>query len=514
MSVFFSAILSDLTSRSVSFLIDKCLTMAAAAPAVEETLNSLQRLLHRAHVIVEESQERIVTNQAMLRQLNRLQKEMYRAYHTLDTLRCKAPDADGDDHNLIAAGRSFKTSRINPANRLRSRGGSSSSEHERAIQVLGDLETTMRDVRELVVFLSGCPRLCRQPYSVHLLVGKCMFNRQMEMEHVMEFLLRSCDEEEETPAVLPIIGPGRVGKTTIIEHACNDQRVRSHFSQILRFSQDGLRDVKTIPTLGDCSVIKLILDDDHAFRGEKMTTLVIIEVVGDIDQGVWEKLYSDCRHQIGRGSKILVASRSDKIARLGRATQTQPLTVRSFTEEEYWYFFKARMFGSTDIKDHPKVAAIAMDLAREMHMCFFGASLFGRLLKANFDARIWSRALAMLREFIRINILLYGVVDIWQLEDPLFVRRTNNTSSECFVILDDYQTVSVEEESGPSSEGTQMSILDLFFGENNVRPRGRFNVLAYRSHIPPHYSYVVTCEVQRQHGVFSRKKRSIQHVAS
>ncbi|KAF8690560.1 hypothetical protein HU200_040924 [Digitaria exilis] len=77
--------------------------MTAAAPAVEETLNSLQRLLHRAHVIVEESEERIVTNQAMLRQLNRLRKEMYRGYHTLDTLRCRAPDADGDDHNRAVA---------------------------------------------------------------------------------------------------------------------------------------------------------------------------------------------------------------------------------------------------------------------------------------------------------------------------------------------------------------------------------------------------------------------------
>nr|CAB3456177.1 unnamed protein product [Digitaria exilis] len=495
--------------------------MAAAAPAVEETLNSLQRLLIRAHVIVEESQERIVTNQAMLRQLNRLQKEMYRGYHTLDNLRCRAPDADGDDHNrAVAAGRSFTASRFNPAKRLRLRGGSSSSQHERAIEVLGDLEAAIRDVRELVMFLSGCPRLCRQPYTVHLLVGKCMFNRQMEMEQIMEFLLRSSvEEEEEAPAVLPIIGPGKVGKTTIIEHACNDQRVRSHFSQILRFSQDGLRDVKTIPTLGDCGVIKLDDDDDYDDRavvgGEKMTTLVIIEVAGDIDEGVWEKLYSDCRHQTGWGSKILVASRSDKIARFGRATQTQPLTVRFFTEEAYWFFFKARTFGSTDMKDHPKVAAIAMDLARELNGCFFGASLFGRLLKANFDARIWSRALATLREFHRMNRLVFGadLVDIWQAVGPVFVRRSNDASSEHFVILDDYQTVSVEEDSAPSSEDPQLSILDLFFGENDVRPCGRFNVLAYRSHVPPRYSYMMTCEVQRQHREFSRNKRISQQVA-
>nr|CAB3452480.1 unnamed protein product [Digitaria exilis] len=360
----------------------------------------------------------------MLRQLNQLQKEMYVGYHTLDTLRCRAPH--GHDHyRAVAAGRSFTTSRFNPAKRLRPRGGSSSSQHERAIQVLGDLDTTIRDVRELVVFLSGCPRLCRQPYTVHLLVDKCMFNRQMEMEKIMEFLLRSgTEEDEEAPAVLPIIGPGRVGKTTMIEHACNDQRVRSHFSQILRFSQDGTTDTKAIAMLGDCSVIRLDGDDDRG--GEKMTTLVIIEVAGDIDEGVWEKLYSDCRHQTGRGSKILVASRSDKIARFGRATQTQALTVRFFTEEAYWFFFKARTFGSTDMKG-----------------CFFG---------------------------------------------------------------------SVEEDdSGPRGEDPQLSIIDLFFGENDVRPCGRFNVLAYSSH---RYSYMMTCEVQRQHHEFSRKKRIIQHVAS
>nr|CAB3459512.1 unnamed protein product [Digitaria exilis] len=486
--------------------------MTAPAPSVEEKLNNLQRLLHRAHVIVEESEERIVTNQAMLRQLNRLRKEMYRGYHTLDTMRRRAPDADGDDQNrAVAAGRSFTTSRFNPAKRLRPRGGSSSSQHERAIQVLGDLETAIRDVRELVVFLSGCPRLCRQPYTVHLLVGKCMFNRQMEMEQIMEFLLQGEDYSgavEEGTDVLPIIGPGRVGKTTIIEHACNDQRVRSHFSQILRFSQDSIRDVRTIATLGDCSVIKL-----HDVGGEKMMTLVIIEVAGDIDQGVWEKLYSDCRHQIGRGSKILVASRSDKIARLGR--RRTPLTVKFFTEEAYWYFFKALTFGSTDMNDHPKVAAIAMDLARELNGCFFSASVFGGLLKANFDARIWSRALAQAREFNRMNFLIFGAdfVDLWQFVDPVFIGRSGYASSEYLVILDDYQKRSVDEDSAQSGDGPQMSIHDVFIGQN-VRPRGRFKVLGWRSHIPPHYSYMMTCElVQKQQLVFPRKKR-IRHVAS
>jgi hypothetical protein len=505
--IIFSAILSDLTSRAVSFLIDKCSSLTAAAP-VEEALNNLQRLLHRVHVIVEESQQRIVTNQAMLRQLDRLQKEMYRGYRVLDALRFREEPEDDDDPKQAVVSPSFSTSMFNPAKRLRllRRGGSSSSssDYERVTEVLANLEIAIGDVSKLVVHLSRCPRLCRQPYSMHLLLDKCMFSRQMEMDQVLSFLLRAdTTGESETPAVLPIIGTGRVGKTTIIEHACNDERVRSHFSQILRYSQDSIRDVKTVPTLSNCALIKSH-DHDHALVGGEKT-LVIIELTGDINEDVWLKLYSDCRHQIASGSKIIVASRSDKVARLGT---TQPLAVRPFTQEAYWYFFKVRTFGSTDLKDHPRVASMAMDLAWEMNGCFFGASVFSRLLEGNFDAKSWSMALAVAREFKRVNLLLFreDFVDLWQVVDPVFVRRASSSpSSQYIVILDDYQMAgSTQSEEGPQ----MMSVRDLLFGNSStVVPHGRFKVLAWRSHIPPHYSYMMTCEVRRPWWMLPRKKR-------
>ncbi|CAL5076247.1 unnamed protein product [Urochloa decumbens] len=463
-------------------------------------------LLLRVHVVVEEAEQRHITNQALLRDLNLIRKEMYIGCHALDIFVCRDHHKETARDQGQAASSSSTPSRLNPAKRLCFRGGSGSSEQERLHEVLGRLEATIRDASELFVLLSGCPRRCRQPYSMYLLLDNCMFSRQMEMERLMEFLLQedassSGDSGAETLAVLPVIGPGRVGKTTIIEHACNDERVRSHFSQIMRFSQDSIRDVKTIATLGDCSVIKL---HNRAVGGER--TLVIIELTGDIDEHVWAKLYSDCTHQFAIGSKIIVASRSDKIANLGT---TQPLTVQSFAEEAYWYFFKVRTFGSADVKDHPKVASIAMDLAREINGRFFSASVFSRLLKDNFDAHFWSMALGIAREFKRKNLLLFGAdfVDLWQVVDPVFVRRASNTSSEYFVILDDYQTVS------QSVEGPQMSIRDLIFGNNNAkRLRGRFKVLAWRSHIPPHYSYMMTCEVRRPQRMLSSRKKRIQQI--
>jgi hypothetical protein len=79
------------------------------------------------------------------------------------------------------------------------------------------------------------------------------------------------------------------------------------------------------------------------------------------------------------------------------------------------------------------------------------------------------------------------------------------------MILHDYETGFVQDTA--QNKGPQMSIQDLFFGSNNVKPRGRFEVVACRSHIPPHYSYMWECEVQRPQRMVSRRKR-IQQIQS
>jgi hypothetical protein len=493
MAMFLSSVLSELTSRSISFLMDKC-SRQTSPPTVEETLSNLQRLLLRVHVIVEEADERHISNQAMLRQLSQLRKDMYIGYHTLDTFRCRVSP-------------SFTPSIFSPAKRIRfSSDGSSSSEQEQLRQILGCLEAAIRDTSELVVFLSGCPRRCRQPYSMYLILDNCMFGRRMEMERIMEFLLREeVSIGGNPPGVLPIVGPGKVGKSTLIEHACNDERVRDHFSQIMCFRQCGTRDERTVATLSDCDVIK------HRSRamGEERI-LVIIELIGDMDEDVWKKFYSDSKHHVAGGSKIIVASRSDKIARFGT---TYPLEVKLLTPEEHWYFFKVRTFGSTDPKDHPKLTSIAMDLAHRMHRSFFAASVFSTLLKDNFDAHFWSMALASMKKFKRANPLLYGEkqVDLWQGIKPINVPRANKSSSEYLLILHSYETGFVQDTA--QNEGPQISIQDLLFGTIDVRPRGRFKVVVSRSHIPPHYSYMWDCEAQRPQRMASRRKR-VQQIQS
>ena len=141
MAMFLSSILSDLTGRSISFLIDKCLRQTSP-PTLEETLSNLQRLLLRVQVIVEEADERHISNHAMLRQLSQIRKEMYRGYHSLDTFRCRGA------HEENRVSRSFTPSIFSPAKRIRFSSDGSSSEQEQVKQVLGCLEGAIRETSE------------------------------------------------------------------------------------------------------------------------------------------------------------------------------------------------------------------------------------------------------------------------------------------------------------------------------------------------------------------------------
>ncbi|RLM92937.1 uncharacterized protein C2845_PM08G01350 [Panicum miliaceum] len=151
--------------------------------------------------------------------------------YILDTLRYQSHDEELDAKDQVVS-HSFSLSKVNYL-----KGIGSSNRMTRILEQLQDALDNLRsmivDVKELVVFLTSYPRLYRQPYSMHLLLGNCMFGRQMEAELLRNFLLCTQPNGAEELEVLPVVGPGRVGKSTLVAHVCNDERVRGHFSEIV-----------------------------------------------------------------------------------------------------------------------------------------------------------------------------------------------------------------------------------------------------------------------------------------
>ena len=94
METFLSAVLGELISRSINFIINKWSTQLKLN--MEE---SLQRALLRAQVIIEEAMGRQISNQAMIQQLGMLIGTMHQGYYELDTFRYQrdyAEDGKGE----------------------------------------------------------------------------------------------------------------------------------------------------------------------------------------------------------------------------------------------------------------------------------------------------------------------------------------------------------------------------------------------------------------------------------
>jgi hypothetical protein len=295
------------------------------SPTEEQELESLRRLLLRVHAVVEEADGRHITNLAMLQQLKTLRMEMHRGYYALDMF-SRADDEDdelNDDVHQVSQSSALQSNISSPAKRLRVHGGSGSA-HELQ-RVLASLKAAVEDAGPEFATLSGrYPRLFRQPYSVHLLLDRFIFDRQMEMEHVVNFLLQEADQAR--LGVLPIVGPGKVGKSTLVHHANADDRVRAHFSRIIFLGADD--DLTTLH-----SAITTGAADQRV--------LIIVELDVDVQEDPWRRLRSASKaRRVACGSKMIVTSRSDKIASLGTAL---PLELKFLTREAYWYFFKVRM---------------------------------------------------------------------------------------------------------------------------------------------------------------------------
>ncbi|PUZ65050.1 hypothetical protein GQ55_3G191900 [Panicum hallii var. hallii] len=494
--MFSNAVLGELVNRSISSLFAKCEKETAAA--AQEDLQLLRRLLMRSATIVEEAERRRVPSRAMLLQLKALRGETFRGYYVLDVVRCRAAlggggrRRDGEDDGDDVARRAFALSRFNPAKRVRSRSGAPEATESPPVlggpspevelhRLVRSLEAMIGDMKEFVVFLTSYPPLYRQPYSAHMFVDKCMFGRHMEKETVMEFLLKKEPPGAEHLGVLPIVGPAHIGKSTLVEHVSDDERVRNHFSLILFYTGNDLEDV-TVSSFRDKCLIKHHTDNASAER-----LLIVIEILDDVDDATWNRLYSSQR-SIAQGSKMIITSRSERIERFGTA---QALRMKCLSVEAYWYLFKMAAFGGDDPAQHPKMASLALEMASLMQGSFIFASVGAALLSANFNTQSWSRILTRLRQYTQKNASLIREYpgDINAKECPRYTWNViKEKPDKYFMLYDIYHR-------GSGVEVPDISFLDLQGGHAQP-PAGKYDILLTKSRIPPYFNYVCACEIR------------------
>ncbi|RLN34951.1 hypothetical protein C2845_PM03G18220 [Panicum miliaceum] len=300
------SVLGELASRSINFFISK-----SSKSKVLDVEDSMQRSLLRARVIIDEAAGRHITNHAMLQQVDMLRDAMYQGCYRLDAFRHLYHDDEENTKDQVVS-HSFSLSKVNYL-----KGICSSNRNTQTLEQLQDaldnLSSIILDVKELVVFLTSYPCMYRQPYSMHLLLGNCMFGHQMEAELVLNFLLHTQPNGAEELEVLPVVGPGRAGKSTLVAHVCNDERVRGHFSEIMFLSDDDLKDEKLTFLVERC-----MKKHQNSLLNKDGRMLVVVEAAGDINVDEWKRLYAAAKRCMRSGSKFISQAGQTRSQSLGR----------------------------------------------------------------------------------------------------------------------------------------------------------------------------------------------------
>lgn len=469
MEVAISAVAGELVSRFISFLMNKYNSSLSHAQSEEEgkVVERLQHLLMRAGTIVEEADARYITNSRMMMQLKILSEAMYAGYRILDTLRYRTLQ-EGTRFDEVSIDNSSCGSLYLAIPSKRSR--TTTQKDDGAFK---SLEIAVANMAEFVVLLGGCERMSRRPYNVYLYTDNFMFGRHAEKQKLLSFLLQHNDPPGDiAPAVLPIIGGAAVGKKTLVAHACGDERVRSRFSSVLHLNGDSLL--------------------SHGMTMFGVTTLVVIEFASDVGDDDWKKFHSFVI-RMGRGSKIIIVSRLQRLARFG---SVKPIFLSALSYDELRFLFKALAFGSVDPTQHPRLAQLADEFARVLHITqgsLVTTNAFADALRRNLDVQFWSSILDKKIRMAKRNLSLYGVHPTTLIEQGHPVDITDFAAHP--LSMTRYTiNVSVKEELPSAKFGELLT-------DPSVRPKQDFILISWESRMAPHnsFAYLVTSRAQDTH---------------
>ncbi|KAK3188556.1 hypothetical protein Dsin_028117 [Dipteronia sinensis] len=182
-----------------------------------------------------------------------------------------------------------------------------------------------------------------------------VYGRDEEKAKVLEMVLSHEGPSDANFGVVPIVGMGGLGKTTLAREVYNDQAVNdfepkawvcvSDVFDVLGISKAILESITSKSCdLKDLNQVQLQLKD--VLVGKKF--LLVLDDVWSKDYNLWETLRSPFK--VGApGSKIIVTTRSAEVALTMGPGPVGYYNLKLLSDEDCWSVFKKHAFQNSDI---------------------------------------------------------------------------------------------------------------------------------------------------------------------
>ncbi|CAL9004572.1 unnamed protein product [Prunus brigantina] len=223
----------------------------------------------------------------------------------------------------------------------------------------------------------------------------CVYGRDEAKQNLSKVLF-SDDASEENVSVIPIVGMGGVGKTTLARMLYNDNKVKEHFTlkawACISEDYDAIRVTKTLlesVTSKPCQKTDLNLlqvELSEELRGKKF--LFVLDDVWNENYIEWKYLQTPFTSG-ARGSKVLVTTRNKNIATFMRSVPIQ--TLEPLSHEDCWFLLAKH--ANVNPSSDPSLEEIGKKIARKCKGLPLAAQTLGGVLRWKPDSEVWNGVL-------------------------------------------------------------------------------------------------------------------------
>jgi len=343
-------------------------------------LRKLKIALLSVNALHEDAEEKQLTKPAVKAWLDELKDVIYDAEHVLDEIATEALQRKLDVE--------FQTTARKVRNSITTFFSHFVKEIEPKIKELLDKLEYLASQKDVLGLKQGVGGESSKRLPTTSLVDESgILGRDDDKEKIVSLLLSDDATGNENLCVIPIVGMGGIGKTTLAQLVYNDERVKKHFELkawvCVSDEFDVFRVTKTIleelgsATIADSKNLNLLqLTLNEKLKGKKF--LLILDDVWNENSANWERLSTPFKFG-APGSVVIVTTRTDDAASIMRTVPTHRL--KTLLEEDCWSLFAKHAFGNSDTR--PELEVIGRKIVKKCEGLPLAAKTIGGLLQSN-----------------------------------------------------------------------------------------------------------------------------------